>query len=257
MTQLHHRLEGPDDAPVVVLASSIGTTLDLWEPQVSALGEHFRVLRYDHRGHGRSPSPPAPYAIADLAGDVLELLDRLEIERASICGLSMGGMVGQWLGANHPERVDRLVLTSTSAYAGPPQKWHDRAATVRADGIEAIADGVLTIWLTEEFRAREPEAVARCRAMMVANDDHGYAGCAEAIAGFDLREGLGEITAPTLVVAGARDSAISPEQARALHEGIEGSELALLDDAAHLPNLEQPAAFNDRVLEHLSASARR
>lgn len=256
MGSIHHRLDGPADAPVVVLSTSIGTSHEMWDEQVPALAEHFRVLRYDHRGHGRSAAPPAPYTMADLAGDVVALLDDLGFDRVSFCGLSMGGMVGQWLATHAPERVDRLVLCATSAYAAAPDKWHARVATVRAGGIEAIADTVLATWLTEEFRAKHPEQTARYRKMMLGNSIEGYVGCCMAIADFDLREELAAIRAPTLVVAGARDTAIPPEQARTLQETIPGAELALIEDAAHLPNVEQHDAFTSRLVGHLTASRR-
>lgn len=252
MSMIYHRLDGPQDAPVVVLSTSIGTTHAMWHEQVPALAEHLRVLRYDHRGHGRSATPPGPYTMADLGGDVVDLLDRLSLDRVSFCGLSMGGMVGQWLGANAPERIDRLVLCATKAFEADPTKWHQRAATVRAEGVEAIADTVLAVWLTEAYRAAHPHVTARYREMMLDNATEGYAGCCEAIAGFDVREQLATIRAPTLVIAGAQDTAITPEQARELQEAIPDCELELVADAAHLPNLEQPEAFTSRVLDHLT-----
>ena len=253
MSTVHHRLDGPDDAPVVVLSTSIGTTLEMWDEQVPALAEHHRVLRYDHRGHGRSPAPPGPYAMSDLAGDVVELLNRLRLDRVSFCGLSMGGMVGQWLAVHAPERIERLVLCATKAFEATPEKWHGRAATVRAHGVEAIADTVLAVWLTDGFRARHPDVTARYRAMMLDNAAEGYAGCCEAISRFDVRARLGAISAPTLVIAGAEDTAIPPEEARALSEAIPDAGLALIEDAAHLPNLERPEAFTARLLDHLTA----
>lgn len=253
MSTIYHRLDGPQDAPVVVLSTSIGTTHAMWDEQVTALAEHFRVLRYDHRGHGRSATPPGPYAMADLGRDVVDLLDRLGVERVSFCGLSMGGMVGQLLAANAPERIDRLVLCATKAFEADPPKWHQRAATVRADGVEAIADTVLAVWLTEAFRAAHPDVTARYREMMLDNTTEGYAACCEAIAGFDARDQLGAVSAPTLVIAGAQDTAITPDQARELQEAIPGSELALVANAAHLPNLEQPEAFTSQLLDHLAS----
>lgn len=252
MSMIYHRLDGPQDAPVVVLSTSIGTTHAMWDEQVPALADHFRVLRYDHRGHGRSATPPGPYTMADLGGDVVDLLDRLALDRASFCGLSMGGMVGQWLGANAPERIDRLVLCATKAFEADPAKWHQRAATVRGEGVEAVADTVLAVWLTEAFRAAHPDVTLRYREMMLDNATEGYAGCCEAISGFDMREQLATISAPTLVIAGEQDTAITPDQVRELQEAIPDSELALVADAAHLPNLEQPEAFTSRVLDHLT-----
>ena len=178
---------GPADAPVLLMGSSLGTSVDMWDSQL-ALAERLRIVRHDHRGHGRSPVPPGPYEIADLGRDVLELMDALEIERASYCGLSIGGMVGMWLGANAPERIERLVLICTSAHLPPAEGWAERAAKVRAAGtVEVVAEAVVARWLTPAYAESHPELVAELRAMLVATDPNGYAAACGAIERMDLR----------------------------------------------------------------------
>ncbi len=249
--RLHHELIGPSDAPVVVLSSSIGTTAAMWDDQIPALRDRFRVLRYDHRGHGRSEVPPGPYALADLGADVLDLLDQLGVERASFCGLSMGGMVGMWLASHAPERIDHLVLACTAAHLGPAQVWDDRIALVRSAGMASLVDGVTQRWFTPGFVRDNPDAVARIAAMLEASDPNGYVACCAAIRDMDQRSALSTITAPTLVIAGADDPATPLDQAEAIHRGVAGSTLVVIDDAAHLANVQQPAAFDQALQSHL------
>lgn len=248
---LHHLLEGPEEAPVLVVANSLGTTLDMWRDQVPALRERFRLLRYDHRGHGGSPVPPGPYSIGDLGRDVLTMLDRLGIERVSFCGLSIGGMVGMWLASEAPERFERLVLCCTSAKLGPPENWDTRARTVRAEGMSAVADAVLERWFTPPFHEGRPEVVRWARGMLEGTSAEGYAGCCEAIRDMDLRDRLGKISAPTLVVAGADDPATPPEHAGLIHDSIPGARLELVPRAAHLANVEQPEIVAREILDFL------
>jgi 3-oxoadipate enol-lactonase len=196
-------LDGPRDAPVLVLGNSLGTTRELWEPQIAALGEHFRLLRYEHRGHGGSPAPPGPYTIADLGADVLRLLDDFGIEHASYCGVSLGGMVGMWLAANAPGRIDALGLCCTSARFPDTGLWVRRAAAVRADGLASISAQVVSRWFTPAFAARFPPVPAAFAATLDDVDPEGYAGCCDAIAGMDLRPVLAGISAPTLVISGS------------------------------------------------------
>jgi 3-oxoadipate enol-lactonase len=237
---LHYTVDGPTDAPPLVLGPSLGTNMQLWEPQMPALAERFRVIRYDHRGHGASPVPDGPYCLADLGGDVLALMDRLGVNRAHVAGLSLGGMVGMWLAAHAPDRVDRLVLVCTSARLGPPQMWAARAATVRTEGMGAIADAVLGRWVPEEFAAREPGAVNRLRAMLLATPPEGYAACCEAIQAMDLLPELAQIQADTLVIAGLEDAATPPAHAQRIISGIPQARLALIGGAAHLANVSRP-----------------
>jgi len=252
MTALHHVVAGPADAPVVVLGGSLGSTLAMWEPQLPALAERFRVVRYDHRGHGQSPVPPGPYELADLGADVLALLDRLGVERAHHVGLSLGGMVALWLAEHAPERVDRLALLCTSAQLGPAQRWIDRAAAVLAAGdVGAVADAVVAGWFTAGFAAREPARVAAARAMVAGTPPDGYAACCGAIERMDLTGDLATVTAPTLVIAGAEDPAAPLPHAERLAAGIPSARLAVVPDAAHLASLEHPAAVTALLLDHL------
>ncbi|MEU8377579.1 3-oxoadipate enol-lactonase [Streptosporangium sp. NPDC048865] len=242
---LYHEVEGPADGPTVVLAGSLGTTLEMWDPQMAALTGHFRVVRFDHRGHGRSPVTGS-CSIADLAGDVLDLLDLLELPRVSFAGLSLGGMVGMWLAAHAPARIDRLALLCTSAKLGTPGSWAERASAVREAGTASIAGAVMARWFTPGFPGREPYAT-----MLGGVPAEGYAACCEAIGAMDLRPGLPLISAPTLVLAGADDPATPPEHAERIAEGIPGARLVVLDGAAHLANVERPEAVSEHLLAHL------
>jgi 3-oxoadipate enol-lactonase len=246
------RFEGPADAPVVVLSNSLGTTSDMWEPQMAALTRQFGVLRYDHPGHGGSRGSPPARSVEALARGVLSLLDERGLERVSFCGLSLGGAVGMWLAMHAPQRIDRLVLACTSARFGTRDNWLARAATVRADGMEAIADAVLRLWFTERTHRDEPDLVAAYRAMMVSADPEGYAGCCEALADWDPGEDLATIGAPTLVLAGAEDTATPPASGAEIAGRIQGAGMSVLEGAGHLANLEQPAAFNQALLGHLT-----
>ena len=254
--ELNHRINGPYDAPVVVLSNSLGASMEMWAPQVPALSVRFRVLRYDTRGHGDSPVPQGPYELADLGQDVLELLDGNEIERAHFCGLSMGGSTGMWLAANTPERIDRLVLLCTSAYFGNPEMWIERAATVREQGTEAVADGGIGRWFTDAFREREPAIVARFRAMIASQPDDGYAELCGVLQRLDVRDELARIAAPTLVIAGAQDPSTPPEPHAQLIAGrIPGARLEVLDPGAHLINVERAEEVTDLILNHLEEEA--
>ena len=246
-----HRADGPDGAPAVVLANSMGTALSMWDPQVPALAERFRVLRYDHPGHGLTPAAPGPYRLDDFGGAVLGLLDRLGLRRVSFCGLSLGGMVGLWLAAHAPDRIDRLALLCTSAHLPPAQLWHDRAETVRTAGTSAVAEELVTRWFTAGFGDRHPDVVARLVSDLNAVDDESYAACCELIAGLDQRPVLGRIVAPTLVVAGADDPATPPAHAEVIAAGVPAARLAVLPRAAHLANLEQPDEITALLLDHL------
>ncbi len=212
--ELHHEFRGKRGSPALVFTGSLGTDLTMWMPQAELLKPRFCTLRYDIRGHGRSPVPAGPYSIDDLGSDLLALLDRLGIERASLCGLSIGGMISMWVAAHAPERVERLVLCCTSAQLGPPSAWAERAATVRAEGVGAIADAVLARWFTPGFAEARPEVIERMRGILTATPPEGYAGCCEAIAEMDLRGDLPSVTAPTLVLAGSDDPATPPAHGR-------------------------------------------
>ena len=246
-------VDGPEDAPVVVLSNSLGATRAMWDPQVPVLAERYRVVTYDTRGHGTSPAPAGPCTLDDLVDDVLALLDRVGAERAHVVGLSLGGMTALRLAAREPQRVHRLAVLCSSAKT-EPQGFLDRAAAVRADGTAPIAEAVVSRWLTPPYAAGHPDLVARLQAMIVGCDDEGYAACAEVVAGIDLRDDLGRVTAPTLVVSGAEDQALPPAHQQTIADGIGGAELLTVSPGAHLANLEQPLQVSGALLGHLDAA---
>ena len=249
--RLAHRLHGPEDAPVLVLSNSLGTTQDLWERQLPAFARHLRVLTYDHPGHGLSALPVQPSTVEKFAHDLLGLLDDLGIDRVSLCGVSLGGMVGMALALEAPSRVERLVLTCTSAYLGPPEPWSARAALVRSGGMEAVAEAVVGRWFTPRLARDEPELVARYRAMLTATPAEGYARCCEAVGAWDGRERIAAITASVLVIAGADDPATPVVHAEFMTSRIPDARLYVLEHASHLANVERADAFKDAVLDHL------
>jgi len=251
--RLHHRVDGPPDAPALVLSASLGSTLAAWEPQAAALAGTFRVVRYDRRGHGGSEVPLGPYSLDDLGRDALELLDELEVERASWCGLSLGGLVGMWLGVEAPERVDQLVLACTAPAFPPREQWLERAERVRAEGVAAIADAVVARWFTSGAAV---ELVGRFHEQLAATPAEGYAGCCEALADADLTGRLKEVAAPTLVLTGSDDPVVSAADGAALAAAIPHARHESIAAAAHLVSAEQPGAFTQAVLGHLTEEAR-
>lgn len=251
---VHPVVSGRPDGPAVVLSNSLGSTHRMWDPQVEALNERFRVIRYDTRGHGGSPVPPGPYTIDDLTDDLLALLDRLDIERAHVIGLSLGGMTAMRLAARNPERVDRMALLCTAAYLPPEQAWTDRAATVRAGGSRAVADAVVQRWFTPGYLQADARRTVGYQSMVAATPTEGYAGCCEAIATLDLRQQLPSVTAPTLVIAGAADAATPPALLEEITALMPGARLLRVSDAAHLANAEQPGIITPALVAHLEQS---
>ena len=249
---LHVRTDGDPARPCVVLSNSLGTDLSMWEPQVAALAHDFHVLRYDARGHGRSSLGTAPVTLERLGRDVVGLLDALAIPRAHFCGISMGGMTGQWLGIHQPQCLDRLVLANTAARIGTVESWSARAAQVRQEGIDGVADGAADRWFTPGFIAREPHVVGRMIAHLREQDPAGYAACCDALAQADLRGDVGAIAAPTLVVAGAHDPVTTVDDGKWLADKVPGATLAVVP-ASHISNIEAAQAFTDAVLRFLSA----
>ncbi|TDQ51579.1 3-oxoadipate enol-lactonase [Actinorugispora endophytica] len=247
---VHYTVDGPEDAPVVVLSGSLGSNLGMWDPQMAGLTGDFRVVRYDIRGHGGSPVPPGPYSMADLGSDVVRLMDRLKVRRAHFAGLSLGGMTGMWLGAHAPERIDRLALLCTSPLLGTPEAWAERAGLVRAEGPAAVAPGVVGRWFTPAYAEREPDTVALFAEMIADTPAEGYAGCCDAIGRMDLRPDLPAITAPTLVVGGFDDPSTPPDQAELIAASIPDSRLEIVPDAAHLASWEQATVVNELLIEH-------
>jgi 3-oxoadipate enol-lactonase / 4-carboxymuconolactone decarboxylase len=242
--EVHHRLDGPDGAPVVMFANSLGTTLEMWDPQAAALAARYRVLRFDMRGHGRSPAPPGPYTVDELADDALALLDRLGIERVRFCGLSLGGTVGMTLALRAPERLERLALCCTALEFGPPEQWHERAATVRSEGMGAIAPASMERWFTP---AADRDLVARFDAMLRAQPVEGYAACCEALAGFDARGTLSGVRLPALTIAGDDDPVTPPAKLDAIRAELPGARGHIVAGARHMANSERAADFT-RVL---------
>ncbi|KRF36794.1 3-oxoadipate enol-lactonase [Nocardioides sp. Soil805] len=249
---VHHVVTGPEDAPVVVLSNSLGSTMSMWDAQADDLARHFRVVRYDTRGHGDSPVPPGPYDIDDLADDVVGLLDTLGVERAHVVGLSLGGMTGMRLAARNPERVDRLVVLCTGAHLTPSSGWHDRAATVREQGSASVAEAVVARWFTAPYLEAHPDVRAASEALVADTPAEGYASCCEVIAAMDLRADLAKITAPTLAIAGADDPATPPPHLEAIAEGVHDGRLLVVPDSAHLANAEQPGTITPAIIEHLA-----
>lgn len=252
---VHHVVTGPSDAPVVVLSNSLGSTHTMWDAQADALAEHFRVVRYDTRGHGGSPVPAGPYDIDDLADDVVALLDTLGVEKAHFVGLSLGGMTGMRLAARNPDRVDRLVVLCTGAHLTPSSAWSDRASTVRANGSSSVAEAVVARWFTPDFLDKNPDVKSACEAVVAATPAEGYASCCEVIAAMDLRDDLPSITAPTLAIAGADDPATPPPHLAEIADSVQDGRLLVVPASAHLANAEQPATITPAILAHLTGAA--
>lgn len=250
--KLNVRLDGDPGKPSVLLSNSLGTDLAMWDGQIGALTADFQVIRYDARGHGQSDAPDGEYTIDRLGRDAVQVLTGLGIEKAAFCGLSMGGMIGMWLGVHAPERVSRLALCNTATSIPPAALWQTRIDTVRANGMAAIADQVVTRWFTEPFQAASPETVAQIKAMLLATSPAGYAGCCAAIRDMDQARDISRISCPVLVIAGADDPATPPADGEAIAAAIKGAEIEILPACAHLSNIEQEARFNARVIPFLA-----
>ena len=250
-TRIHYRLDGRPDAPVLVLSNSLGADLSMWEPQLAAFTRHFRVLRYDTRGHGASEVTPGEYSIEMLGRDVAGLLDHLGIDRASFCGLSMGGLIGMWLGLHRADRIEKLVLCNTGASIGSLDAWNSRIDAVRKGGTSAICELVLQRWFTPSFREREPAAVDRFKQVFLKTSPEGYVANCAAIRDADLRDAIAGIRSPTLVVTGSHDFATPPEGARFMAEHIPGAKYVELD-SAHISNVGVAARFTEEVLKFLT-----
>jgi 3-oxoadipate enol-lactonase len=252
-------LDGPDGAPVLVLANPVGTTRAIWAAQVPVLQRHFRLLRFELRGHGEagacSPAPAGPYSIAELGTDVLGLMRDYGVTTAAYCGISIGGMIGLWLAANAPERISSLVVCCAAITPMPSrQAWLDRAALVRSAGMAAISEMTPPRWFTADFIARQPAAVSAVVDMLLGTDPQGYAGCADAIADLDLNPlapALGAIKAPTLVLAGAEDPAAPPWQGARTALGITDSRLTVIRGTSHLAPYQTPGPVTAAILGHL------
>jgi 3-oxoadipate enol-lactonase len=250
-TRIYYEFDDVPGRPVLMLANSLGTNLSMWARQAEAFHRHFSVLRYDARGHGRSDVPEGPYTIAQMGGDAVGLLDALGLGRVNFCGLSMGGMVGLWLGVHAAGRIDRLVLANTAAKIGTTEGWDKRIQEVQEGGIASVLPALLERWFTADFRAAEVPAVAGTAAMLMSTPVDGYVASCAAVRDMDQRADLGKITAPTLVVFGSEDQVTTPEDAEVLVNGIRSARRLRLH-AAHLSNVEAAAAFTSGVVEFLS-----
>jgi 3-oxoadipate enol-lactonase len=250
--RIHYLLEGPAASPALVFSNSLGTNFSMWDPQVAALQKRFRILRYDTRGHGKSSVTPGPYSIEQLAKDALGLLDALHLERVHFCGLSMGGMIGMWLGANAPERLNKLILCNTGARIGTAEVWRSRIEAVRSGGIKSIATAVIDRWFTPAFRSNDPAAIAAVQKQLEETSPDGYSACCAAVRDFDFREKLDSISVQTLVISGTHDPATPPADGQFLSNHIPGAKYAELN-AAHLSNIEDRDRFNRELITFFTA----
>jgi len=243
---LAFRVDGPADAPALLLCNALGSTLELWDAQIDAFASRFRTIRYDMRGHGRSSAAAPVASLDDLGRDACAVLDAAGVGAAHVAGVSLGALTALWLGVHEPARVQRLVLANTAARVGPPGRWDERIELVRTAGLAEVADRAMGIWFSPSFVATHPAEVDRCRRMVTAASPDGYCGCCLALRDADLRGDLGAVRSPALVVAGSRDQSTSLEDARLIAEGIPAARLCVLD-AAHISNVECADAFTREV----------
>lgn len=248
-------VEGPENAPVLMISNSLGSNLHMWDDQVPSLSKHFRIVRYDSRGHGRSAAPAGPYSLEQLGKDALAILDALGVKKAHWMGLSKGGAVGQWLLLHAPERIERAVLANTAAQFGGADAWNERLRIVREQGMAGLVQAVIDRWFTKDFQAKAPEAIARIRAAFEKTPAEGYAACMAALRDLDLRDAIRNIRNQVLVIIGRHDPATPPEAGKAIASAIPGARLVELD-AAHLSNIEAADAFNKAVIDFLTAPAK-
>ena len=251
--EVAYRFDGPEDGHVILMANSLMSNYSMWDWNVPALADRYRVLRYDKRGHGGSQTTPGPYSISQLADDAVALLDALNIQKVHFIGLSMGGMIGQQMGARYPERVYSLSLCDTASEMPPRNLWEERFDIARKDGIPGLVDGTIKRWFTSPFIERAPQDIEKVRQMILGTGVEGYIGCASAVRDMAQTTMLLKIKAPTLVLTGRQDPACTVEQAIVLNRMIDGSKMVLIEEAAHLSNIEQPAVFNQVVREFIDS----
>ena len=252
--KLNAQIQGHPHAPVLMLCNSLGTDLHMWDDQAEAITQHFRLLRYDRRGHGKSEAPKGPYNMEMLARDALAVMDGMGVQKVNWCGLSMGGMVGMWLGANAAERMDRVVLSNTSAWMADKQVWDGRFKTVRTGGMAAIADGTMERWFTDEFKKVNPVRWREIRDTISGTTPQGFLGCATAIQNFDYLEKLATIKTPTMVICGDLDEGTPPDRNKLIASKIPGGRYEGIAAARHLPNVERPEQFNRIMMSWLAAN---
>ena len=236
--------------PALVFSNSLGTNYGMWQQQFNALKEQFFVVCYDTRGHGASSTPQGPYSLQQLGEDVIHLLDHLKIQRAAFCGISMGGLTGQWLAIHYPERFSHVVVCNTAAKIGQEQAWLDRAALVRSQGLQSIADSAASRWFTAPFIQSHTAVVSNLQNDLAAGSAEGYANCCAALAKADVREQLKDITVPVLIVAGQQDPVTTVADAQFMQNQIPNSQLVEID-ASHISNVEQPTVFNQKLKNFL------
>ena len=248
--EINYQTFGDASQPAIVFSNSLGTQLNMWQPQISFFEKKFYVICYDTRGHGASSAPQGPYSIEQLGTDVVHLLDHLNIEKASFCGISMGGLTGQWLAIHHPERFNHVIVCNTAAKIGQEQAWNDRAQLVREQGLKPIAETAASRWFTEPFIRSNTAIVESLSNDLGAGSPEGYASCCEALAKADVREQLKNITIPTLVVAGQKDPVTTVADAQYIINHVRSSSLFEIN-ASHISNIEQPKAFNQAIFSFL------
>ena len=251
-TAIHYQIDGTEGRPWLVFSNSLGTNLNMWDDQVAEFGEDFRILRYDSRGHGQSGAPEGAYSIGMLGSDALALMDHVGIDKAYWCGLSKGGMVGMWLGTNHGDRFHRMAYCNTAAHMPTAEMWAERASVARNQGMQALQEAIIGRWFTPAFISEAPDRVDLVRKQILSTPGNGYAGCCDAIGDMNQRESIKAIRLPVLVIAGADDPATPPEKGQDIANAINGARLVVLDNAAHLSNIEQTAAFNTALRSFLT-----
>jgi 3-oxoadipate enol-lactonase len=248
---IHYEVEGDEKKPVLMFCNSLGATLHMWDVQMPQALQHFRVVRYDRRGHGKSGVPAGPYNMEMLGRDALAVLDAAKIEKTNWCGLSMGGMVGMWMGAKAPDRVNKLILSNTSAHFENKQIWNDRIKTVQEKGLSAVVQGTLERWFTKDFRDNHPQKVKSIADMFLATKPEGFIACGQAVRDMDHREIIKSIKAPTMVIAGKQDAGTTVEMAELVRKSIPGASMTLFD-AAHIANIECQHDYTDAVIGFLT-----
>jgi 3-oxoadipate enol-lactonase len=247
---LHYAIEGQSNAPALILSNSLGTNFTMWDAQVPELHKHFRVLRYDTRGHGQSEVTPGPYSFEQLGRDVLALADTADMGHFSFCGLSMGGVTGMWLGIHAAKRLHKLALSSTAAKIGNADTWNARIEALRKGGTKSITAGTMERWFTAGFRERSAPEMERVKRMVENTSTAGFIACCEALREADFREGIAAIRAPTLVISGTHDPGTTVADGRFLAQHIPGARFVELD-AAHLSNIEQAEKFTAELSNFL------
>ena len=247
---IHVEVEGREGAPALMLSNSLGTNLTMWDDQAREFAQHFRLIRYDRRGHGQSGAPKGPYSFDRFGRDILAVLDALGVKKTNWCGLSMGGMDGQWLGAHAPDRVEKLVLANTHYHYADKAPWADRLRFLEQHQLSDMVAANMERWFTKGFRERAPQAIERMTKMFVATDHAGYMACVAAVRDIDFRASNPTIKAPTVFIVGAQEPATPPAAGETIAKAIPGARLVALD-AAHISNVEQPQAFSKAVLDFL------